>query len=198
MDKDIRPTLSVVIPIHDMKGGAQFLWDSINALTEQTFQDFEIVIVKEGLMAENTNAGIQRARGKYIKILYLDDRLAHREALQDIVTAFQEDPTASWLITAVDNNPHPYYTDDIETGNNKLGSPSALTIVNEDPLLFDTNMQFLLDCDYYKRLYEIYGDPIILDDRAGVIMGIGDHQMTNILTDEDKYGEFKYLKKKYE
>jgi glycosyltransferase involved in cell wall biosynthesis len=192
------PKLSIVIPIHDMKGGAQFLWDSINVLAEQSFQDFEIIITKEGLMAENTNAGIKRARGEYIKILYLDDRLAHKEALQDIVNALDADPDAGWLITAVDNNLHPYWTEDIESGNNKLGSPSALTIVNDDPLLFDENMSFLLDCDYYKRMQEKYGDPIILDDRVNVIMGIGDHQMTNILTDEDKNGEFRYLRKKYE
>lgn len=195
------PKLSLVIPIHDMKGGAQFLWDSINALTEQTFQDFEIIITKEGLMAKNTNEGIKRARGEYIKILYLDDCLAHNKALEDIVDALDKNPDANWLITAVDNNLHPYWTEDIEKGNNKLGSPSALTIVNQAPfanLLFDENMSFLLDCDYYKRMYEKFGAPIILDEEIGVNMGIGDHQMTNILTYEDKMGEFKYLKRKYE
>ncbi len=185
--------LSVVIPIHDMKGGAEFLWRSVNALTEQTFKDFEIIIVKDGKMAENTNSGIKRAHGELIKILYLDDMLSHKDALKEIVEAMDANPDRHWLITGVDNNPYPYYTDDIETGNNKLGSPSALTIRNKKPLLFDENMSWLLDVVLYKRMYKKYGDPIILDG-VHVILGIGDHQMTHILTDEDKLKEANYLK----
>ena len=187
-----RPKISIVIPIHDMQGGANFLWESINALMEQSFQDFEIVIVKEGKMAENTNAGIKRARGELIKILYLDDRLAHKDALKDIVENFK----GYWLITGVNDNISPYYTHDIETGNNKLGSPSALTILNDNPLLFDENMSWLLDCDYYKRMYAKYGEPVILNG-VNVIIEKGSHQMTNILTGEDKKLEEEYINKKY-
>ena len=192
MDKNIRPKLSVVIPIHNMQNGANFLWESINALMEQSFQDFEIVIVKEGKMAENTNAGIKRARGELIKILYLDDRLAHKDALKDIVEAFK----GHWLITGTDDNPYPYWTPDIQTGNNKLGSPSALTILNDNPMLFDENMSWLLDCDYYKRMYDKYGEPVIINE-DNVIIGKGSHQMTHILTGEDKRSEEEYINKKY-
>jgi glycosyltransferase involved in cell wall biosynthesis len=184
--------LSIVIPIHDMVGGADFLWRSINALTEQTFQDFELIITKQGKMAANTNAGIKRARGELIKILYLDDYLAHKDALKDIMEAF----TGNWLITATDNNLNPYWTDDIETGNNKLGSPSALTIKNDNPLLFDEKMSWLLDCDYYKRMYTRYGEPVILD-KINVNIGVGNHQMTHLLTEEQKDLEANYLKQKY-
>lgn len=192
MDKNIRPKLSIVIPIHDMKNGANFLWASINSLMEQSFQDFEIVIVKEGTMAQNTNAGIKRARGELIKILYLDDRLAHKDALKDIVEAFK----GHWLITGTNDNPYPYWTADIHTGNNKLGSPSSLTILNDNPMLFDENMTWLLDCDYYKRMHEKYGEPVIIDE-ANVIIEKGDHQMTNIMGNERKLLEEDYMNKKY-
>ena len=190
MDKNIK--LSIVIPIHDMKGGADFLWASINALMDQSFQDFEIVITKAGKMAENTNAGIKRARGELIKVLYLDDRLAYKDALKDIVEAMEG---KEWLITGCSTNFSPHYTDNIETGNNKLGSPSCLTMRNNKPLLFDEKMSWLLDCDLYKRMYEKYGAPVILEGEH-VVMGIGNHQMTNILTDEEKKGEYIYLKTK--
>lgn len=193
MDKNLRPKMSIVVPIHDMENGAFFLWKLVNSLTEQTFQDFELIIVKNGRMAENTNSGIKRARGELIKILYLDDKLAHKNALQVIVDAF----TGHWLITGTDTNENPYYTDDILTGNNKLGSPSALTILNDNPLLFDENMSWLLDVEYYKRMFEKYGEPIILNG-IHVCMGIGNHQMTHILTDEQKQAEVEYLKQKYE
>lgn len=195
----MRPKLSIVIPIHEMKGGAEFLWRNINSLMEQTFKDFEIIITREGKMAENTNAGIKRARGKIIKILYLDDYLAHKNVLQDIVDAF-DIFEGQWLIQATDNNEHPRYTENIETGNNKLGSPSALAFINrfETNLLFDEKMSWLLDCDFYKRYYEKHGLPIILDKEPGVILGVGDHQVTHLLTIEEKQLEHDYMIKKYE
>lgn len=190
----MKPKLSIIIPIHDMKGGAEFLWRSINALTEQTFQDFEIIITKQGKMAENTNAGIDRARGELIKILYLDDYLASENSLQEIVDNFTDD--VEWLITGTDTNPKPYYTPDIETGNNKLGSPSALTIRNNNALRFDEKMDWLLDCDFYAEMYLRFREPKILSG-VHVIMGVGDHQMTHILTDEEKLSEVEYMKQKH-
>ncbi len=188
-----------------MKNGAFFLWRAVNSIMEQTFKDYEIIIVKEGSMPINTNAGIRKARGELVKILYMDDYFAHTDALREIVDNFK----GHWMITGTDTNPHPQWTDDIETGNNKLGSPSALTfrnqgyysydfewIVSED-ILFDERMSWLLDCDLYKRLEKRFGKPKILDS-VNVCLGIGDHQMTNILTDEEKLLEHKIIRKKYE
>ncbi len=188
------PKLSIVLPIHNMRGGAEFLWRNINSLMDQTFQDFEIVITREGTMPENTNAGIKRAKGELIKILYLDDYLAHPNALQDMVDAIGD---REWLICGVDNNPNPYVTEDIEVGNNKLGSPTALMIRNDKPLLFDEKMTWLLDCDYYRRMMDIHGPPVIL---PGVheILGIGDHQVSAILTDDEKKAEEDYMRMKYD
>ncbi len=193
MEKDIRPKISLIIPIHDMKGGAEFLWSSVNAIMEQSFKDYEIIIVKDGLMAANTNSGIKRARGELIKILYLDDQLAHKDALKEIVESFK----GHWLVSATNDNPNPHYTHDIHTGNNKLGSPSALTILNDNPLLFDEKMSWLLDCDYYRRMYEKYGEPTILN-KVNVIIGKGDHQVTHLMSDEDKWKEEDYMLEKYD
>lgn len=191
----MRPKLSIIIPIHDMQHGAKFLWASINALMAQSFQDFEIVITKQGTMPENTNAGIRKAKGELIKILYLDDRLAHKDALKEIVESFDKSEY-EWLITGANDNLFPYYTDDIEKGNNKLGSPSALTIRNVNPLLFDEKMTWLLDCDYYKRMHERFGEPMILDGEQ-VIIGKHQGQMTHILTDDQKILEVDYMKSKH-
>lgn len=198
-----QPKVSVIIPIHNMKGGADFLWKTINILMEQSFQDFEIVITKQGTMPENTNAGLIKARGELVKILYLDDTLAHTDALLDIVLAMDANPEARWLIQSANNNLHPHMTPDIEKGNNKLGSPSALTIRkgltwDTAPLLFDEKMTWLLDCDYYGRMYDAYGDPIILDDRVGINICEGDHQVTHQLSDEQKLAEHNYLQNKHE
>lgn len=194
--KTTRPKISIVVPIHDMTNGAFFLWRNINSILSQSFTDYEIVITKDGKMAENTNSGIGRARGELIKILYLDDYFSSELSLEDIVLNFKDED--EWMITGTHNNKNPYWTDDITTGNNHLGSPSALTIRNRrDKLYFDETLSWLLDCDYYRRMYDKFGPPKILSV-ANVTLGEGDHQMTHILTDEEKLSEYKYLNQKYE
>lgn len=177
-----------------MQNGSEFLWRAVNSIMEQTFKDYEIVIVKEEGMARNSNTGITRAKGDLVKILYMDDWFAHPKALQEIVDNF--DFMDEWMITGADTNPHPYWTDDIQKGNNKLGSPSALTMRKSSALLFDERMSWLLDCDLYKRMYEAYGEPKILDS-INVNIGVGAHQATHILTDEEKLSEHNYMNKKY-
>ena len=46
-----------------MPNGAFFLWRLVQSLMSQTFKGYELVITKEGKMAENTNSGIRKARG---------------------------------------------------------------------------------------------------------------------------------------
>lgn len=188
------PRVSIVVPIHKtMKNGPLFLWRAVQSIMDQTYKNYEIVICQEGSMPVNTNAGIMRSHGELIKILYMDDYFAHPDALKDMVIAFE----GNWLICGADNNPNPYWTNDIETGNNKLGSPSALMIRNVgNPLLFDEKLSWLLDCDYYKIMKERYGTPVILNG-VHVNIGIHDGQMTHILTDAQKAHEFIYLKEKY-
>lgn len=189
------PKISICIPTHNMKNKDFFLERALNSVRSQTFQDWELVITEDGKMAENTNSAIKKAEGDLVKILYMDDWLAHPNALQEIVDNFEF--TDDWLITGADTNRHPYWTDDIETGNNKLGSPSALTMRRSSAMLFDERMSWLLDCDLYRRMYDEYGPPKILD-KVGVCIGIGDHQMTNILTDEEKLAEHKLILNKHE
>jgi len=190
----MQPKVAIVVPIHEMENGAFFLWRLVNSLTEQTFKDWELIITKDGKMAENTNSGIKRARGELIKILYLDDYFSSLDSLNEMVNLMENQ---DWLICGTEDNPNPYMTEDIHLGNNKLGSPSALMFRNNEPLLFDEKMSWLLDCDLYKRMYEKYGTPKTLYGNW-VTLGKGNHQMTHILTDEEKLLEHNYMQKKYE
>lgn len=193
-----QPKVSVICPIHDMRNGAFFLWRLVNSLTAQTFKDWELIITKDGRMAENTNAGIKKARGEFVKILYLDDYFTSNTSLGEMVNRLAISPSW-WLICGTHNNQNPCWTDDIETGNNKLGSPSALIFKNkfEDNLLFDERMSWMLDVDLYKRFYEKYGLPVIMPGNF-ITLGEGPHQMTNILTEVEKMVEHELIKQKYE
>lgn len=200
---DVHPRISVVVPIHDMTNGDYFLRRLTNSLDQQSFRDFELVITRDGKMAENTNSAIKKAKGDIIKILYMDDYLWSTQSLQHVADAFKKG--TGWYASACVHthdglnfkNPHvPSYNLKIATGNNTIGSPSVVAFENDDPLLFDENLSWLLDCDLYARLYERYGLPMLCDS-LDVAIGLGEHQMTNIIKPNEKYEEHQYLLNKY-
>lgn len=184
-----------------MKNGDYFLSRLQQSIEMQSFTDFEVVITKEGKMAENTNAGIQKAKGKLIKILYMDDYLLHEDSLQEIVDNFPDE--SMWMATGCvhDNgrevaSPHVPSMSGIPFNQNTIGSPSVITIRNKNAILFDETMSWMLDVDYYKRLNALYGPPILLGD-MNVAIGIHTGQMTNILTDQEKIQEEIYIQQKH-
>lgn len=189
--------ISVAVPVYDMPNGDFFLKRLKDSLAIQTFRDFELVITREGKMAENTNAAIKASSGELIKILYMDDYLTHENSLQMISDAFE----GEWLVTGCAHNPGththlPVYNERIHEGINTIGSPSVLTLRNDDPLLFDETLTWMLDCDLYKRLYEKHGPPTILND-INVTIGIHEGQTTFILDEETKQREHDYLIEKH-
>lgn len=150
-------------------------------------------------MAQNTNEAIKRATGSLIKILYLDDYLSSENSLYDIIDAFMTRPEANWLATGCEHggftskrfSPHiPKFS--AEDSDNFIGSPSVITIKNNLDIYFDESLTWLLDFDFYRRLNKYHGKPILLDN-LNVVIGIGKHQMTNILSDELKLKEKEYI-----
>lgn len=199
--------ISIAIPIHNMPNKDFFLSRALNSIHTQTFKDYEVVITEEGSMPVNTNAAMNKSKGELVKILYMDDYLAHPNSLQEIVDNFGDND--HWLATGclhqqtdgdLHEDPHsphyPEYTQDISTGNNRIGSPSVITLRREGMLLFDENLSWLLDADLYKRYYAKYGLPKILND-LNVVIGIGSHQTTHVLSAKQKGFEHEYLNKKY-
>lgn len=189
------PKISIVIPFHWMKGWPSFMSRCLESIETQSFKDYEIILTYHGKMAENSNRAMGCANGEIVKVLYLDDMLAHPNALQEIADEF--DKGAKWLITGCDTNNDPMVTADLVSGNNKLGSPSCLSFRRDCAMEFDEGMSWLLDCDLYERMIEAHGYPEILPG-AHVLMGIGDHQVTNTMSDEEKEKEFTYITSKYE
>lgn len=190
--------ISVVIPVYDMPNGDFFLKRCLDSLEKQKFKDFEVVITQEGMWAENHNAGIRKAKGEIIKFLHMDDYL-----FEDSLLKISDNFKNGWLVTGCihDNghlfNPHfPIYNPDIVKGKNTIGGPSVLAIENKKPLLFDEKLTWLVDCDYYKKLYDKYGEPIILDDLI-VAIGIHNGQATNLIPDYIKLNEQIYMERKF-
>lgn len=194
----MKPKISIVIPFHWMQNWQFFLARCLESIEKQTFTDYEIILIKHSTMPITSNRVIASAKGEIIKVLYMDDWLESKDYLEKLYETMGG-KNVEWVITSASTNKNPEWTDDIETGNNKLGSPSALAFKNRswNNELFDEELSWLLDCDLYKRLKKRFGKPVIIKN-IEVGIGVGDHQMTNILTDEQKQREYNYLKKKYE
>jgi hypothetical protein len=76
----------------------------------------------------------------------------------------------------------------------------VLTIKNDSSLLlFDEKLIWLMDCDYYRRCYQKFGKPKILN-KISVVNRLGSHQVSNsIVKISNKFKETLYtLKKRYD
>ena len=149
----------------------------------------------------NTNNAIKQAKGELIKIIFQDDFLYDENSLQEVVDNFKGD----WMVSACEHSPdgktmvrsfYPSYNANIHLGNNTISSPSVLTIKNDNPLLFDENLTMLMDVDYYKRCYEKYGEPTILN-KINIVNRIGEHQISLNISSVQMGEELEYIKKKY-
>ena len=137
-------------------------------------------------MSSNVNNAIRMATGAIIKILFLDDLLFDERSLELVAANFDLEKD-SWLVTGCIHTrdgadlfkPHvPRYNDRIHLGKNTIGSPSVLAFKKEKALFFDECLKWLMDCDWYKRMYDTFGAPKIMPE-VGVIIRTGDHQVTN-------------------
>jgi hypothetical protein len=162
-------------------------------------------IEKIGSSSANINNAIKKADGKLIKILFQDDFLYNEKSLELIINDFDLSKD-NWLVTAcIHSNDginfykpfYPKYNNFIYLGKNTISSPSVLTIKNEKPLLFDENLIWLMDVDYYKRCYNKFGSPKIIN-KINVVNRIGLHQVSSsIVSTYTKIKEMSYIIKKY-
>ena len=66
-----------------------------------------------------------------------------------------------------------------------------------DKIYFDDRMIWLMDCDYYKRLYLKYGAPTILNKITVVNRDHAD-QLTHVMDPKIKKDEYQMMLEKYE
>jgi hypothetical protein len=157
-----------------------------------------------GNSSANINNAILNSNGKYIKILFQDDFLYHDNSLLDIIQGFEKNPQSSWLVTACEhsndglnfNRPYfPKYNSEIHLNKNTISSPSVMSFKKESPILFDENLKWLMDVDVYKRLYDEFGDPIIINE-INVVNRIWEKQFNNTIPEDIKSWELSYVSSK--
>ena len=158
-----------------------------------------------GFSSYNINNAIRYCRGDIIKFLWFDDFLWDDRSIQDTYEAF--DSSTNWLVSACEHTKddgktfyrkfYPRYNDEIYLGNNTISSPSVLSIRNtEDKIYFDNRLIWLMDVDYYKRLFEKYGLPKILN-KITVVNRDHPHQLSHVMDPKIKEREYYMMLEKH-
>jgi hypothetical protein len=229
-----KPFFSIAIPSYGYDGkGVEFLNDSFEIMSNQTFKDFEVVIsdhsiddtIKNvcndwkdklnikyfrnehgrGMISPNINVAMRHCNGKWIKILFQDDFLFNEESLQIQANALQENEEIKWLMTTFYHSNdgktfyrlfQPIWNDLIWTGNNTMGCPSGMTIKNKDLIFFDESINWLMDVEYYKRMFDKNGYPTILNEITYVNRTWG-ARLSDTISEELKNEEYQKLLKIY-
>ena len=158
-----------------------------------------------GIISPNINNAMRNCSGQWIKVLFQDDFLYDKFSLENQYNFLIINPDTKWMMTTFYHSNdgitfyrfyEPIWNDLIWTGNNTMGCPSGLTLKNEDLIFFDEGLNWLMDCDYYHRMFLKYGEPKILRKITAVNRTWG-ARLTDTTSEELKVKEFNILKEKY-
>lgn len=136
-------------------------------------------IADKGSSSANINNAMSNATGDIIKILFQDDLIVCPELLKNIHECFQH-TNIQWVVSPCFHsdlpmssywNPiMPRYNENIHKGVNTISSPSVLSVRNNEDLpKFDNRLIWLMDVDYYKSLYDLYGLPTVIGNANSVL-----------------------------
>lgn len=158
-----------------------------------------------GVISPNINNAMRHCKGDWIKILFQDDFLYNEDSLQIQHDFIKSNQDMTWLMTKFyhSNNGFdfynlytPHWVDDIWTGNNRMGCPSGMTLKNKDLIFFDENLNLFMDVDFYKRMYDLHGNPYILNEITYVNRTWG-ARLTDTITQEERNKDYEICMKKY-
>lgn len=160
---------------------------------------------KRGSSSANFNNAIRHATGDIIKILCQDDFLLDDTSIDCTVEAFR-DPNVQWVVTPYYHTRDgislfrlyvPIYNEEL-WHKNTIGTHSCLSFRKSAALdLFDENLIWLMDCEYYHRMAQAHGKPILLP-RPTLVNTMWVGQVTYTLANDGRREEeIQYVKQKY-
>lgn len=153
----------------------------------------------------NVNNAIKKCNGNWVKILFQDDFFYDETSLEKQYNFIQKNKNLIWFFTKffhtfdgvnLYNLYSPKWNSNVWNGHNTLGGPSGLTMKNQELPEFDNNLIWLMDCDFYQKMYIKYGEPLISDDIT-VVNRTSEDQLTTTIKEEIKVKEHKLVFEKY-
>ena len=158
----------------------------------------------------NTNNALRLATGDILKPMFIDDFLFTRECIEQMVHALENNPDAGWVAVGfghlfqesgnIGNFMIPRYHDAIHRGENTMSCPSVIAIKRtEELILLDEKVIWLMDCEWYKRLHNAFGPPIIIEQPSVIMRVHADSVSTSFNSKQDeKEKELQYVIEKIE
>lgn len=185
----------VVISDHSQDSDIENLCDTWRSLIPIQYFRNEI---GRGKIAPNINNAIKKSNGLFIKMLFQDDFLYDVDSLKIIRDSILQNKDRHWFITGCVHTDDcvtmydkmiPRYHERIYAGINTISCPTVLTVKNEKSLpIFDESLNWLVDVEYYKRLYDNYGYPVVIEDVCAVNRN-AEVRTTNMITEKQKQEE---------
>lgn len=166
-----------------------------------------------GSCEANLNNAMKKASGRFIKPMLQDDYIHSENALKKQVEILEEGKykwvaSGCWHIKENNKdslqNPHPPAFSNPEgflTGGNVIGSPSVVMHVN-DGKLYDINLIWLMDSDFYYSMFKDYGAPYLISELDFISRlrsdGISNTMLSGAIKGEEKrYLQDKHMKKMF-
>jgi hypothetical protein len=160
--------------------------------------------LNRGSSSANLNNCISNSTGDYIKPIFQDDYLYNEFSLSEIYLNIP-DCWGGYRYTHFNENSKeifnerlPYYNENILHGNNTVGPPSCIIFKNENNL-FDEQLLWFMDCEFYHRMYKKYGKMKSIDIQPCIFNTVWSGQVSNTsVTDEIIKREMEYINRKYD
>lgn len=154
--------------------------------------DFVTVINNTGRKSasSNMNNALLQSTGDVIKIMFADDFFVDDYSLFDSTKPIFDGQL--WSVTACCHTQNgkelfrpffPRYHNDIHLGTNTMSSPSTISMRRDNETLFDENINYLLDVEWYKRMCIRHGEPHI-NNRINVVNRIHEDSLSSSLHKE--------------
>ncbi len=159
-----------------------------------------------GYISPNLNVAMKNCDGQWIKILFQDDFLYDENSLKKTYDYINANNNVKWLATEFYHSNDginlylhyiPRWTDNVWTGNNAIGCPSVITVKNKDLLLFEETIDWLMDVEYYKRMYDKHGELGIMNEITVVNRTNHNDRDSHSFTDEHMKFELDFVNKKF-
>jgi len=161
--------------------------------------------IGRGIISPNLNSSIKNCRGKWVKILFQDDFLFDVNSLDLQFSFIKNNENCKWFATKFCHSNDgvtfyremlPRWVNDIWSGNNQMGCPSVITVKRENLLYFDETLNWLMDCEFYQRMYSKFGEPYILDNIT-IVNRTNQDRLTNTISEKVKFTELQKLRNTY-
>ncbi|ATF18305.1 glycosyltransferase family 2 protein [Phaeobacter gallaeciensis] len=160
---------------------------------------------REGLRqaSANVNNAMAHAAGDIIKVLFQDDLIIDPKGLAHIHDAMGQG--ADWCLcgsgvtrdgSSVTRPMRPRLTDRLHFGKNTVSSPSVLAMRRTSAMEFDEALIWLMDVDLYKRLWDAYGDPVVVPDTV-IANRMHEGQVSASVSKALRQKELRYMGKKF-